>query len=92
MTDPKTKTTPIIVFPLKYLRVLLQAVTALRKVKAVAANTWRLVQIGHKEDWLLHTDLSALEVYLAELLDTARTMKAKTFTISIGSGDGRGLV
>jgi len=63
-----------------------------RKVKAVAANTWRLVQIGHKEDWLLHTDLSALEVYLAELLDTARTMKAKTFTISIGSGDGRGLV
>jgi len=92
MDEPKTKTTPMMVFPIKYLRVLLQAVTALRKVKAVAANTWRLVQIGHREDWVLHTDLAALEVYLGELLDTARTIKAKDFQIVVGSAGGKGLV
>lgn len=92
MPENKIQNTIIVTFPMKYLRVLLQAVTALRKVKAVAANTWRLVQIGHREDWVLHTDLVALEVYLGELLDTARTMKAKTFSITIGDVSSKGLV
>lgn len=70
---------------IRYLRLILMAVTALRKVKAVAANMYRHVKIGNRADMTLHDDLKRFEAMLQGLLLEARNAKSKTFTISIDS-------
>lgn len=73
----------MITLPISFLRVLLMAVTSLRKAKAFNANMFRHVSIGHQEDVTLHDNLRQLEDQIQVLLLDARRIHAKSFSITI---------
>jgi hypothetical protein len=73
----------MITLPIKFLRVLSVAVISLRKAKAFNANMFRHVGIGHREDVIIHDELSQLDDQIQNLLVEARREKRKNFVISI---------
>ena len=73
----------MITLPIKYLKYIFAAVTALRKVKAFNANMFWHVGIGSSADAVLHNDLMELEVQLQTLTVEARRAKSKTVSLSV---------
>jgi len=73
----------MITLPMKFLRVMLAAVTYVRKAKAFNAGMYRHAKIGRKEWMLEYNDLKNVEVQLESLVLEARLEKRKNFSITI---------
>ena len=72
----------MITLPLKYLRLILTAVTFMRKAKAFNANMFSHSGIGHHEDVVTHRDLILLEHYIQERIKELRDAKQTNFIIA----------